>query len=333
MLLLTTQSKNQVINYPEDRTSTLSKFAGAQDERLLDMMSTMSLEHRHCFMLIMQQNSELKRTIDDMKRCLVAEKAVAPQVLLSSPIILLDPLSKSIPFHLEFVDSAECFLAVLKTRFANAGVQEKEFLKLDREEFVIEHSKHQISVNMTGKWDRVWRPGGKYDMRMVFHRFVCPPTICPACQDINEGQESEIWCKNCGLEYRQLSAIGQQSRDWDLNLPEDVDVKIEGEEIPYILQHPKKKPELKVFRPCRDSDDELYDSWRRVQIVEQSVALFDKRFPTVILLEDFARFAELVKLVPEDVSAYQADIEELGSRAVEYNRVKHQGLPAFASFA
>ena len=304
----------------------------AQNEQLLGMLSTMSMEHRQCFIMIMRQNTELMQAVQDMRKCLTAEKTVAPQVLLQAPVILLDPFSRMLPFHLEFVDSADALLAVLKSRFSTAGTAEAGIKKLERGEFAIEHTRHQRPVDLTARWSRVWRPGEQYDMRIVFHRFVCPPGACPICRDVNEGELLDTFCQKCGLDYRHLSAIDNTSRDWESKLPVNADVQIEGDEIPYLVQHPNSEPRLQVFRPWTDSEDDMSDEWRRVQIISQSLSSLDRHFPTLLLIEDFARFAEIAKAARNDISDYQADIAELGHRATDFKCVNMAGVSPFASY-
>ena len=45
--------------------------------------------------------------------------------------------NKMAPFHLEFINSKEAFLAVLKVRFQQCGVTPKGLRKIDRFEFIL----------------------------------------------------------------------------------------------------------------------------------------------------------------------------------------------------
>ena len=334
MLLITVQAKQQRdFNRSKSTENAVARIEGTQDSSLLDMMSSMSTEHRQCFLMIMQQNNELMQTVRDMRHLLLTQRAMPPQILLQPPVRLLDPFGKVAPFHLEFVESSECFMAVLKARFAHAGVKTASLLKLDKHEFIIENTRTQKPVDLEKRWNREWQPGEQYDMRMIFHRFVCPPSTCPSCHETNDGSETQVYCHGCGLEYENVQAINQRSQDWDANFPSNSDVKISGDDIPYLLRHPERKAELKVFHPLKESEDEIFEVYRRVQIVSQSLALLDTRFPALMLIEDFIRFADLVREVSPGVSPYEGEILDLSDRAQIYIREKQSNLPPFSSYS
>lgn len=109
---------------------------------------------------------------------------IPPQVELQKPALLLDACDRRAPFHLEFISSADAFLAVLKIRFRQAGVRARGLRKLDDLEFVL-HSQDK-ALNVALPWERVFRPGQIVDMRMTFRRTV-PPSTCPSCNTESEG--------------------------------------------------------------------------------------------------------------------------------------------------
>lgn len=199
------------------------------------------------------------------------------------------------PFHLEFVDSFECFITVMKARFSNAGVKAEGLSKLDNFEFVMEDTQRKRSIDLSKPWDRVFRSGQQVDMRMMFHRFACPPSTCPSCLELSEDDDEEPQCQNCGLFYQNVAAISKSSRDWSIYLPPDKEVSLSGDNIPYILRHPSKAPELKVFRPADEVEDEIFEGYKRVQIVSQPLALLDSRFPALQLIREFCHFAKLLQ--------------------------------------
>ena len=334
MLIITFQAKQDLgVKNSTNNEAVVTKIEQTQETRVVDMLSTMSLEQRQCFMIVMKQNEELMQTVQDMRRMMQMQMVVPPQVMLQQPIILLDPFGRFAPFHLEFVDSPECFITVMKARFSHAGVKPAGLAKLDNREFLLEDSQRKKPVDLTRRWERVWQPGHQYDMRMVFHRFACPPSTCPSCFEINEEDEEQVHCPACGLQYQNIQAISKQSSEWNYHFPEGAIVSIGGEEIPYLLRHPKREAELKVFRPCTESEDEFFDGYRRVQIVSQSLALLDQRFPALSLIEDFVRFAGLVHDVPDGVSSYKDEIMQLHDRAMKYIWEQQNNVPAFSSFS
>ena len=336
MLIITFHAKQQVdTKNASSDGSVITKQELTQEHRVIDMLSTMSLEQRQCFMIIMKQNEVLMTTVQDMRRMMQMQKTVPPQIMLQ-PILLLDPFGRLAPFHLEFVDSRECFIAVMKARFAHAGVKSAGLAKLDKQEFLLEDTRRKRPVDLTRRWERLWQPGEQYDMRMVFHRFTSqslPPSTCPSCNELNEEDEEQVHCQACGLQYQKVQAFSKQSSEWHHHFPKGANVDIAGEDIPYLLRHSKKEAELKVFRPSKESEDELFEGYRRVQIVSQSLALLDQRFPALLLIEDFIRFAALVRDVPEGVSPYQDVIMQLQDRAEKYISDQRDSLPAFSSFS
>ena len=137
----------------------------------------------------------------------------------------------------------------------------------------------------------------------------------------------------CGLFYQNVQAISKNSKEWEQHFPKDENIKIEGEQIPYIIRHPQKKPELKAFRPPKETEDELFEGYRRILVVSQPLALLDPMFPALQLIEDFVHFAELVEGVPLHISPYRSDIKELHIRAKDFIRQRDNDFPAFSSFS
>ncbi|KAL9102759.1 MAG: hypothetical protein Q9163_002121 [Psora crenata] len=330
MLLITFQANQSLATYQ----STISPVKPPDlEHNFTQMMQTLSVEQRQCFSFIMQQNRDLMQTLQDMRQMLAMRTVLPHQVLLDEPVILLDPFGKLLPFHLEFIDSSECFLAVLKARFSNIGVSSAGLSKLDNYEFDIEDTRRKKPIDIRRPWERIFHSGQKIDMRMTFHRFACPPSKCPGCLEVTSDGQEQIQCYNCGLHYEKIQAIAKESEDWETHLPNGQNGDIEGEQIPYILRHRQKQPELKVFRPPKEAEDELFEGYRRIQIVSQPLALLDSMFPALQLIEDFIHFAELVDDVPLHISPYRSNIVDLHTRAKDFVRRRDGDIPAFSSFA
>ena len=189
MLLITFQAKQNLASHGTDSSAIATIDTEAH---LIDLMQTMSMEQRQCFLFVMQQNRELLQTVRDMRNMLEMQARVPPQILMQQPVTLLDPLGKVTPFHLDFIDSSECFMAVLHTRFAKAGVGPGGLTKLDYGEFSIEDTGRKRQLDLTKPWSQVFRPGQQIDMRMTFHRFACPPSTCPSCLQANDGDNEEV---------------------------------------------------------------------------------------------------------------------------------------------
>ena len=333
MLLMSFQAK-QTLNANSAESSDLVKSQG-DDGSVAEMLKGLTVEQRQFFLITMQQNKQLMQSIEDLRTLWQIQTMVPPQVLLQQPVVLLDPFGKLAPFHLDFIDSSKCFIAVLKARFSNAGVTPASLIKLENRDFMIQDSKNRKAIDLDRSWETVFQPGQHVDMSMRFHRFVCPPSTCPACLEENAEDSDQVYCHRCGLCYQNVQAISSQSRDWEQHLPSSRydSVSINGEEIPYLLRQPGKDPELRVFRPIRESEGKAFDGYRRVQLVAQSLDILDSKFPALQLIEDFCRFAELLKGVSDGVSCFLPDIRILHARAAQHILQQRSSFPAFASFS
>ena len=330
MLLITFQAK-QTLAAKESRNNVLVKAVQSEEDSIVGMMKGLSVEQRQFFIIMNQQNKQLLQSIEDMRVMLQLQAKVPPQVMLQQPVIFLDPFGKTAPFHLEFINSLECFMAVLKTRFTDAGVTPAGLSKLDNHDFLIQDSPRKRLIDVKKNWTSVFTPGQNADMSMIFHRFACPPSTCPVCLEKNEDDHEQVYCRACGLCYQNVQAISKRSREWDQELTTDVSVS--GDDIPYLQRQRGKEPEIKVFRPIQEAEDELFDGYRRVQLVSQSLDLLDGKFPALQLIEDFCRFAELLKGVPDETSAFVPAIRNLRARAVQHLLQQRSSFPAFASFS
>ena len=330
MLLITFQAK-QNLDAKNSRNDIMVKALQSEENSITGMMKGLSVEQRHFFMIMFRQNKQLMQSIEDMRMMLQLQVKVPPQVLLQQPVIFLDPFGKTAPFHLEFIDSSESFMAVLSTRFKSAGVTPAGLSKLDNHDFLIQDSRQKRPIDLKKNWASVFRPGQNVDMSMIFHRFACPPSTCPVCLETNEDDHEQVHCRACGLCYQNVQAISRRSREWIPDLP--AEVRVTGDDIPYIQRQQGREPEIKVFRPTEEAEDELFDGYRRVQLVSQSLDLLDGKFPALQLIEDFCRFAELLKGVPDDMSAFVPEIRKLSARAVQHLLLQRKSFPAFASFS
>ena len=333
MLLVTFQAK-QTVDSKASGNRLVVKTQYLDESYITGMLKNMTVEQQQFFMIIIQQNKQLLHSVEDLRSMLQTQSAIPPQVLLQQPVILLDPFGKIAPFHMDFIDSSECFMAVLKARFQRNGITPAGLAKLDNGDFLIQDTRRRRAIDLNNNWAAVFRPGQNVDMSMVFHRFACPPSTCPICLEINmdEDEDEQIHCRGCGLCYQNVQAISKRFDNGLLPDGRNRELSISDWEIPYILRQPGKEPELRTFRPIRKSEDELFHGYRRVQVVAQSLDLLDARYPALQLIQDFCRFGELLKGVPEDTSAYIPDIRSLHARAVQHMLQQRSSFPAFASF-
>ena len=330
MLLITFQAK-QTLDARSSKGAVTVKALQSEEHNITGMMKGLSIGQRQFFMIMVQQNKQLMQSIEDMRMMLQLQAHVPPQVMLQQPVTFLDPFGKTAPFHLDFIDSSECFMAVLRARFNNAGVSSAGLSKLDNHEFLIQDSRRRRPIDLKKNWSSVFRPGQNVDMSMTFHRFACPPSTCPVCLETNEDDHEQVHCRACGLCYQNVQAISRRSQEWDSNL--SADVSVSGDDIPYMQREHGREPEVRVFRPTQEAEDEPLDGYRRVQLISQSLDLLDGQFPALQLIEDFCRFAELLQGVPVNMSAFVPDIRNLRARAVQHLLQQRSSFPAFASFS
>ena len=330
MLLITFQAK-QTLEAKNSKGTVTIKALQSEEHSMTGMMKGLSIEQRQFFMIMFQQNKQLMQSIEDMRMMLQMQAHVPPQVMLQQPVTFLDPFGKTAPFHLDFIDSSECFMAVLKARFSSAGVSSAGLSKLDNHEFLIQDSRRKRPIDLKKNWSSVFRPGQYVNMSMIFHRFACPPSTCPVCLETNGDDHEQVYCRTCGLCYQNVQAISRRSQEWDLNI--SANVSVSGDDIPYMQREHGKEPEVRVFRPTQEAEDEPLDGYRRVQLISQSLDLLDGQFPALQLIEDFCRFAELLQGAPVDTSAFVPEIRNLRARAVQHLLQQRSSFPAFASFS
>lgn len=194
MLMLSLQAHGQVPAGGGQGSSSLilTPLDRTRDRETLDMLHNLSAEQRQCFEILMQQNMELMRNVQDLHRMLQLQITIPPQVLLQQPVILLDAFGKQAPFHLEFIDSLETFTAVLKIRFRKAGVKQPGLAKVDNREYTIQETRRRRPIDVEKPWSEVFQPGQEVDMSMVFHQLASPPSTCPGCSRRNENAENQV---------------------------------------------------------------------------------------------------------------------------------------------
>ena len=140
MLIITFQAKESLQLRARQTSQAMSIQTTSQDALIATMLNGLTLEQRACFEVLMQQNRDLLHSIEELKGLLRVQSMIPAQVLLQQPVILLDAFGKVAPFHLEFIDSSEAFLSVLKIRFRKEGARPYGLQKLEKGEFSIQES-------------------------------------------------------------------------------------------------------------------------------------------------------------------------------------------------
>lgn len=99
------------------------------------------------------------------------------QMERQQPVLFLDACGRLSPVHLEFITSAEAFLAVLKIRFQDAGLR-----KIEKGQFALEETRSKRQIDLRRPWQTCLLPGQKIDMSMIFSRVESARFTCPGCQ-------------------------------------------------------------------------------------------------------------------------------------------------------
>ena len=155
------------------------------------MLQDISTEQRQSFETFVLANKELASEVQKLLNMLELQRNIPPQVLLQQPVIFVDAFARVAPFHLEFIDSAEAFLAIIRIKFEQAGVGRAGLRKLKRSEFEIQETTGQRRIDLGRPWASVFQPGQRVSMSMVFQRLVSPST-CPACSTESIGGKERI---------------------------------------------------------------------------------------------------------------------------------------------
>ncbi|KAF2179281.1 hypothetical protein K469DRAFT_596763 [Zopfia rhizophila CBS 207.26] len=126
---------------------------------------------------VVHMNLNIFHTVLHIQRLL---SRIPPSIERQQPVLLTDPFGRISPFHLEFVRSSECFLAILRVHFQKAGVSST---KLEKREFFIQDVSTRLEVNLHDEWEACFQPGQHVVMSVVFDSLKSRDTnSCPHCQ-------------------------------------------------------------------------------------------------------------------------------------------------------
>ena len=104
--------------------------------------------------------------------------------------------------------------------------------------------------------------------------------------------------------------------------------------FPYMLHEPGPGLDNATFPAvCLGSEeDEIFEGYRRVQIISQTMALLHTRYPALQLMQDFRNFAELLMEVPADQWHHLPRIRELQAVASKH-LLRSSRVPAFSTIS
>lgn len=160
-------------------------------EQTSALLLGLNLEQRQLFQTLIESNRQLVHAneriayeLEQMRSAVQLHLELPPQVFLQKPVTILDACGKVSAFHLEFINCAEAFLAVMKIRFQQYGVSLRGIKMLDESCFILQD--HKRTLDLSKPWSQVLRPSQKLNMSMLFHR-NSPLSVCPACQSESLG--------------------------------------------------------------------------------------------------------------------------------------------------
>ncbi|KAI4130853.1 MAG: hypothetical protein LQ338_001530 [Usnochroma carphineum] len=213
-------------------------------EQTSALLLGLNLEQRQLFQTLIESNRQLVHAneriayeLEQMRSAVQLHLELPPQVFLQKPVTILDACGKVSAFHLEFINCAEAFLAVMKIRFQQYGVSLRGIKMLDESCFILQD--HKRTLDLSKPWSQVLRPSQKLNMSMLFHR-NSPLSVCPACQSESLGtlEPPFEWV--------------QEALPSDASAGSDLDVY----------------SRTKAARLATGMYDDIVDQFRRVQLVE-----------------------------------------------------------------
>ena len=159
------QANQQMLNTHTDLILTLTKIA------------TNAATHEHTQDLKELMLKILKTNLQIYDMVINIQSTLPQQVERERPVLFLDACGRLSPVHLEFITSTEAFLAVLKVRFKDTGLQ-----KIEKGQFVLEEARTKQQVDLRRPWHMCFLPGQKIDMSMLFSLTTTATATCPGCQ-------------------------------------------------------------------------------------------------------------------------------------------------------
>ncbi len=168
------ESNRQILNSHTDLILALTKVASsaATQEQNQDLKDSM--------LKILKTNLQIYDIILNMQANL------PQQMERQQPVSFLDACGRLSLVHLEFITSAEAFLAVLKIRFQDAGLR-----KIEKGQFALEETRSKRRIDLRRPWHTCFLPGQKIDMSMIFSRLESAKVTCPGCQHEATSQTTE----------------------------------------------------------------------------------------------------------------------------------------------
>lgn len=129
---------------------------------------------------IRESNLQIYRTF------LTMQSALPPQVERQQPVYFHDACGLQSPFHLEFINSWEAFVAVLSVKFKQRGL-----FVVEKKQYVLEDANHRRLIDMNRPFEACFFPGQQVNMDACFDENSDTANCCPVCRHAEFGSQDE----------------------------------------------------------------------------------------------------------------------------------------------
>lgn len=313
----------------------LLKWYPSADRRPRQLPSEASQEMAR----LQQKNQNLQKMVKELEAQVLTQNfQLPPQVPCRDLVAVNDALGETYGFSLNFVDSLELFLTILRRKFEHVGLG-----KIERGEWMLQNHHTGQVLDLKRPWKVIVKPGQTLDMSMIFRKRSCLSILCPWCNEENEYsfKEHHMECRKCSRRYRRIeevNEIGFQEQDLHLAPSSSKKRKWEGKNhlFPMIFLEPSQQE-------SHDDGDDIHLYIRvqmidvRFRVVQQTLAR--KASSSLVTfgmqdLEDLEHLAEnLAKMfslsIEDCMDALQEGLDELWTLKVAPEKLHTSNTAGF----
>lgn len=139
--------------------------------------------------------------------------------------------------------------------------------------------------------------------------------------------------QECGLFYQNIKAVKKPFDDeHQASLDRFSIPSPRGTVYQYVIQHPGMKPEIKLFSPNTEPEDEFFNGYRRVQVISQPLSVFQRTHLPPYQFEAFRNFVDLFRESSDDELPFLTEMREMQIRINQY-LLHNCKMPLFSSFS
>lgn len=133
----------------------------------------------------------------------------------------------------------------------------------------------------------------------------------------------------CGLCYQNIQAV---KKPFNYEHKDSLDrfsvPSPRGTVYQYVIQHPGMKPEIRLFSPNTEPEDEFFNGYRRVQVISQPLGVFQPLNLPPHHFEAFRNFVDLFRESSDDELPFLTEMREMQIRIDNSSKI-----PPFSSFS